>query len=73
MIVWLDAPAEILAERDGEHGPAQLAASRDRFAHWAGVLGNVVRVDSGAGPPETVARTIRGRLDGAVPPAGAGS
>lgn len=67
MIVWLDAPAEVLAERDGEHGPAELAAWRDRFGRWADHLGNVVRVDTATGPPEAVARTIRGWLDGAVP------
>jgi AAA domain len=73
VIVWLDAPAEVLAGRDGEHDPAELAASRDRFGRWAGRLGNVVRVDTAGGPPEAVARTIRDRLAVGVPPAGPGS
>jgi hypothetical protein len=62
MIVWLDAPAEVLAGRDGEHDPAELAAWRDRFDRWAGRLDNVVRVDTAARRPEAVARAVRDQL-----------
>jgi AAA domain len=34
-IVVLDAPEEVLAERDREHTPAELRESRQRFARWA--------------------------------------
>lgn len=40
-IVLLDEDPEVLAARDGQHVAADLQQWRDRFASWAGVLGNV--------------------------------
>jgi hypothetical protein len=62
VIVWLDAPAEVLAGRDREHDPAELAAWRGRFDRWAGRLDNVVRVDTATRAPGTVARAVRDQL-----------
>jgi ribosomal protein S11 len=48
-VLWLDADAAVLAQRDREHTRAELADLRARFAIWARQLPNVVRVETAAG------------------------
>lgn len=44
-VFWLDAPAEVLAERDHEHDVATLDAARARFAAWAERLPGIERLN----------------------------
>jgi len=45
-IIWLDASPEVLAARDGGHGPDVLGQWRLAFEHWAPHLTGVQRVDT---------------------------
>jgi hypothetical protein len=58
LIVWLDAPAEVLAARDREHSAAELERSRERFQRWAAQLDNVTRVDTSSHSAKAVARGL---------------
>ena len=50
-IVVLDAPAEVLAQRDAEHPADQLERVRATFARWRAGLPNVVALDVTSAPP----------------------
>jgi hypothetical protein len=59
LIVLLDAPADLLARRDGEHGPDELEYWRVLYRRWAelaAAAGNeVVLVDTAARASESIA------------------
>jgi hypothetical protein len=49
-VIWLDAPADVLAARDGEHAAAALTTTSQGFEAWANRLPAVVRIDSHRDP-----------------------
>lgn len=62
LIVLLDAPADLLAQRDGEHGPEELERWRVLYRWWAEVAaaagGAVVVADTVARAPGSIARDL---------------
>lgn len=59
-ILLLDAPAEELAARDGEHSAGELTETRERFARWACHLGAVVvRLDTSGQTAAAVLERVR--------------
>jgi hypothetical protein len=61
MVVWLDAPAALLVERDHEHEVVVLQVLASRFARFASTLPRVLRADAAA-PVADVVSTIADRV-----------
>jgi glycosyltransferase involved in cell wall biosynthesis len=55
LMLLLDAPPQVLAARDREHSPGELAVWRRAYRGWAGRLPSSARLDTGDRPPATVA------------------
>ena len=53
-MLWLDGDPNTMAQRDGDHGAAELAAARTRFSWWSLQLGNVRRVEVASASPEEI-------------------
>ena len=64
-IVLLDAPADVLAARDGEHGAAELERLRGEYARAAARLSNVVRAEPGR-PVEELLLPVTARRGAAL-------
>ena len=59
VVFYLDAPASVLAQRDGEHSPDELDAARRRFDRWLPRFADVVRrIDVGDREAESVVSTL---------------
>jgi glycosyltransferase involved in cell wall biosynthesis len=50
LTLLLDAPAEVLAARDREHSPGELAVWQERYRRWARHVPRVHRLDTAAPP-----------------------
>jgi hypothetical protein len=61
MVVWLDAPATLLVERDHEHDLVVLVVLASRFERYASTLPRVLRADAAA-PVADVVSTIVDRV-----------
>lgn len=55
LVLLLDAPADVLASRDGEHSPEELAEWRNRYRTWARYMPALVRLDTGDRQPAVIA------------------
>jgi len=53
-VLWLDGDPNAMAQRDRDHGAAELAAARTRFSWWSQQLCNVQRVEVGSASPEEI-------------------
>jgi thymidylate kinase len=53
-VLWLDGDPNTMAQRDGDHGAAELAAARTRFSWWSRQLRNVRRVEVASASPEEI-------------------
>jgi glycosyltransferase involved in cell wall biosynthesis len=55
LMLLLDAPPQVLAARDREHSPGELAGWRRAYRGWARRLPSSAQLDTGGRPPATVA------------------
>lgn len=69
MVVWLDAPAALLVERDHEHDFVVLNVLASRFERYASTLPRVLRADAAA-PVGDVVSSIVDRVAGPTTPPG---
>jgi hypothetical protein len=70
-IFLVDAPAEVLAERDREHSPHELDRWRTRFERWAAQSDSTVRLESASRSASVLAEQVLDLL--ALPDRSAGS
>jgi hypothetical protein len=61
-IFLVDAPADVLAERDREHPEPELEHWRARFESWAGEVDGTVRLDSASRSASALAAQVLGLL-----------
>jgi glycosyltransferase involved in cell wall biosynthesis len=55
LVLLLDAPADVLAARDGDHSPQELDDWRNRYRAWARSVPALVQLDTGDRQPAVVA------------------
>jgi glycosyltransferase involved in cell wall biosynthesis len=55
LVLLLDAPADVLATRDGDHPPEELDKWRNRYRAWARSVPDLVRLDTRDRQPAVVA------------------